>query len=156
MKFRQYKVAWALVGLPLLVAPGLAHSNEPVQAYEIVVHAPDRKGRAAILRVHTRKVPLGKDVDLKEIAASTPGMTGADLANLVNEAALLAARRGQQEVFQRDLTDALYNPLTPPYVSHERGTELAVEHVEKYWCPTFASTDLTGKPAFRFKEDKRN
>ena len=74
---------------------------------QIVVHAPDRKGRAAILRVHTRKVPLGKDVDLDEIAASTPGMTGADLANLANEAALLAARRGQQEVLQRDLTDAL-------------------------------------------------
>jgi cell division protease FtsH len=74
---------------------------------QIVVHAPDRKGRAAILRVHSRKVPLGKDVDLEEFAASTPGMTGADLANLVNEAALLAARRGQQEVFQRDLTDAL-------------------------------------------------
>src|SRR5262245_56211228 len=74
---------------------------------QIVVHAPDRKGREAILRVHTRKVPRGKDVDLDEIAASTPGMTGADLANLVNEAALLAARRGQQEVLQRDLTDAL-------------------------------------------------
>src|SRR5215510_9640993 len=74
---------------------------------QIVVHAPDRKGRAAILRVHTRKVPLGKDVDLEELAASTPGMTGADLANLVNEAALLAARRGQQDVSQRDLTDAL-------------------------------------------------
>ena len=74
---------------------------------QIVVHAPDRKGRAAILRVHTRKVPLGKDVDLDEIAASTPGMTGADLANLVNEAALLAARRGQQDVLQRDLMDAL-------------------------------------------------
>ncbi len=73
----------------------------------IVVHAPDRKGRAAILRVHTRKVPLGKNVDLEVIAASTPGMTGADLANLVNEAALLAARRGQQEVLQGDLTDAL-------------------------------------------------
>src|SRR5215813_2212072 len=74
---------------------------------QIVVHAPDRKGREAILRVHTRKVPLGKEVDLDEIAASTPGMTGADLANLANEAALLAARRGQQEVLQRDLTDAL-------------------------------------------------
>jgi cell division protease FtsH len=74
---------------------------------QIVVHAPDRNGRVAILRVHTRTVPLGKDVDLEELAASTPGMTGADLANLVNEAALLAARRGQQEVLQRDLTDAL-------------------------------------------------
>jgi cell division protease FtsH len=73
----------------------------------IVVHPPDRKGRADILRVHTRKVPLGQDVNLDELAAATPGTTGADLANLVNEGALLAARRGENEVFQRDLTDAL-------------------------------------------------
>jgi cell division protease FtsH len=73
----------------------------------IVVHPPDRKGRAAILRVHTRKVPLGDDVNLDALAAATPGTTGADLANLVNEAALLAARKGQSEVSQRDLTDAL-------------------------------------------------
>jgi cell division protease FtsH len=73
----------------------------------IMVHAPDRNGRAAILRVHIRKVPQAEDVDLDRIAAATPGMTGADLANLVNEAALLAARRGEGKVTQRDLTDAL-------------------------------------------------
>jgi cell division protease FtsH len=73
----------------------------------IVVHPPDRKGRADILRVHTRKVPLASDVNLDALAASTPGTTGADLANVVNEAALLAARRGESEVSQRDLTDAL-------------------------------------------------
>ena len=61
----------------------------------IVVHPPDHKGRADILRVHTRQVPLGTEVNLDQLAASTPGMTGADLANLVNEAALLAARRGE-------------------------------------------------------------
>jgi cell division protease FtsH len=72
-----------------------------------MVHPPDYKGRAAILRVHTRKVALAHDVDLDWLAASTPGMTGADLANLVNEAALLAARRMQEAVSQRDLTDAL-------------------------------------------------
>jgi cell division protease FtsH len=74
---------------------------------QIVVHAPDRKGRLEILKVHTRNVPLGSDVDLDQIAATTPGMTGADLANLVNEAALLAARRGEQQVSQRDVTDSL-------------------------------------------------
>jgi cell division protease FtsH len=73
----------------------------------IVVHAPDRTGRAEILRVHTRTVPLASDVDLDQLAASTPGMTGADLANLVNEAALLAARRDKQDVSQHDFTDAL-------------------------------------------------
>jgi cell division protease FtsH len=73
----------------------------------IVVHPPDHKGRADILRVHTRKIPLAPDVDLDRLAASTPGMTGADLANLVNEAALRAARRGQETVSHRDLTDSL-------------------------------------------------
>jgi cell division protease FtsH len=73
----------------------------------IMVHPPDQKGRAAILRVHSRQVALADDVDLDRVAASTPGMTGADLANLVNEAALLAARRGQTAVTQRDFTEAL-------------------------------------------------
>ena len=73
----------------------------------IMVHAPDHKGRVEILRVHTRNVPLARDVDLEALGASTPGMTGADLANLVNEAALLAARRTQESVRQRDLMEAL-------------------------------------------------
>ena len=55
----------------------------------------------------------------------------------------------------RDMTDAMYSPTEKPNVSHVRGTELVVEHIEKYWCPTITSTDLTDQPAFRFKEDKR-
>src|SRR5947209_6966920 len=73
----------------------------------VAVQPPDRAGRAAILRVHTRSVPLSPDVDLGVLASSTPGMVGADLANLVNEAALLAARRSHDEVNREDLTDAL-------------------------------------------------
>ena len=73
----------------------------------IAVQPPDRAGREAILKVHTRGVPLGPDVDLGRIAATTPGMVGADLANLVNEAALLAARRNHQVVDESDFTDAL-------------------------------------------------
>jgi len=73
----------------------------------VAVSPPDRAGRDAILKVHTRKVPLGDDVDLGRIAASTPGMVGADLANLVNEAALLAARRNHDKVQEADFTDAL-------------------------------------------------
>jgi cell division protease FtsH len=73
----------------------------------IVVSAPDLKGRLEILRVHTRRVPLAPDVDLEQLARSTPGMTGAELANLVNEGALLAARRSEGTVTQRDLTTAL-------------------------------------------------
>jgi cell division protease FtsH len=73
----------------------------------VAVQAPDGQGREMILRVHTRSVPLADDVDLTQIAQSTPGMVGADLANLVNEAALLAARRGHQLVQRSDFTDAL-------------------------------------------------
>jgi cell division protease FtsH len=71
------------------------------------VQPPDRAGRLQILEVHTRDVPLAPGVDLDRIAASTPGMVGADLANLVNEAALLAARRQHDAVEESDFTDAL-------------------------------------------------
>ena len=73
----------------------------------VAVQPPDRNGRLEILRVHTRGVPLAPGVDLGGIASTTPGMVGADLANLVNEAALLAARRGHSEVEEADFTDAL-------------------------------------------------
>jgi cell division protease FtsH len=73
----------------------------------VAVPAPDREGRRKILDVHTRSVPLAEDVDLDRLAASTPGMVGADLANLANEAALLAARREHQRVQNGDLSDAL-------------------------------------------------
>ena len=73
---------------------------------QIVVDWPDVRGREGILKVHVRKVPLGEDVDIKLIARETPGMAGAELANLVNEAALLAARRNHKKVTLRDFTDA--------------------------------------------------
>ncbi len=73
----------------------------------VTVSAPDQRGRAHILQVHTRGVPLDVDVDLGALAASTPGMVGADLQNLVNEAALLAVRRGHERVVMADLTDSL-------------------------------------------------
>jgi cell division protease FtsH len=73
----------------------------------VAVQPPDRAGREAILRVHARGVPLASDVDLGRIASTTPGMVGADLANLVNEAALLAARRNHEAVDESDFADAL-------------------------------------------------
>ncbi|GAA0376682.1 ATP-dependent zinc metalloprotease FtsH [Acrocarpospora corrugata] len=85
---------------PALLRPGRFDRN-------IVVSPPDAAGRTEILKVHTRGVPLGTDVDLTRLAKSTPGMTGADLANLVNEAALLAAKRGNVKVHSADLADAL-------------------------------------------------
>jgi len=85
---------------PALLRPGRFDRRVSVQP-------PDRAGREAILRVHTRSVPLAPDVQLPQIAAATPGMVGADLANLVNEAALLAARRNHQQVSPQDFSDAL-------------------------------------------------
>jgi cell division protease FtsH len=73
---------------------------------QIVVDMPDVKGREQILRVHTRKIPLGPGVDLERIARGTPGLAGAELANVVNEAALLAARRNKAVVDMQDLEDA--------------------------------------------------
>ncbi|MEU4729312.1 ATP-dependent zinc metalloprotease FtsH [Streptomyces sp. NPDC023588] len=73
----------------------------------VVVSPPDRSGREAILRIHTRDIPLAAGVDLAQVARTTPGMTGAELANLANEAALLAVKRQQSEVTQSDLSDAL-------------------------------------------------
>src|SRR5690606_6255882 len=66
----------------------------------------DQRGRKAILEVHTRNVPLADDVDLGTVASSTPGMVGADLRNLVNEAAMMAARRGHEKVQINDFSDA--------------------------------------------------
>ncbi len=73
---------------------------------QVIVDRPDVRGREGILKVHTRKIPLSKDVKLPNIAKGTPGFSGADLANLVNEAALLAARRDKKHVEMTDLEEA--------------------------------------------------
>ncbi|HEV2122572.1 MAG TPA: ATP-dependent zinc metalloprotease FtsH, partial [Chloroflexota bacterium] len=79
---------------------------------QIVVDKPDLEGREAILRVHAREVKLRPDVDLRVIAARTPGFAGAELANVVNEAALLAARAGRDAVVQADLEEAIDRVMT--------------------------------------------
>jgi cell division protease FtsH len=80
----------------------------------VVVNLPDKNGREAILKVHTRKVPLSSDVSLSDLAATTPGFSGADIKNLVNEAALLAAKRGENEVHLKDFLDALEKIVLGP------------------------------------------
>lgn len=80
----------------------------------VIVNPPDLVGRKAILEVHTRDVPLADDVDLLEIGSATPGLVGADLRNLVNEAALLAARREQDQVHAKDFLDALEKIVLGP------------------------------------------
>jgi len=93
----------------------------------IVINLPDKIGREAILKVHTRKIPLADDVQLEEIASITPGFSGADLRNLVNEAALGAAREQQEVVRQKDFMNALERivlgvarPLLLSYHDRER------------------------------------
>ncbi len=94
---------------------------------QIVVDRPDRAGRQQILRVHTQGKPLAKDIDLDTLAAGTPGFTGADLANLVNEAALLAARRGERTIGMNELDEAIVRIVAGP----EKKTRLLSEHERK-------------------------
>ncbi|MFB8077577.1 MULTISPECIES: ATP-dependent zinc metalloprotease FtsH [unclassified Streptomyces] len=100
-------------GVIVLAATNRADVLDPALTrpgrFDRIVHVnpPDRGGREAILRIHTRQIPLAKDVDLEHVARTTPGMTGAELANLANEAALLAVKRDQRAVTQSDLSDAL-------------------------------------------------
>jgi cell division protease FtsH len=81
---------------------------------QVVVDLPDIRGREKILAVHTKKIPLSREVDLKVISRGTPGFTGADLANLVNEAALLAARQNRKRVSMQDMEDAKDKVLMGP------------------------------------------
>ncbi|MBV5319749.1 MAG: ATP-dependent zinc metalloprotease FtsH [Chlorobium phaeobacteroides] len=92
---------------------------------QITIDKPDIRGREAILKIHTRKTPLGSDVDLTVLAKSSPGFSGADLANLVNEAALLASREGKEEITALDFEHARDKVLMGPerrsmYISDEQ------------------------------------
>ncbi len=93
----------------------------------VAVQPPDKDGRRKILEVHSRTLPLAGDVDLEALAATTPGMVGADLANLCNEAALLAARRNHEKVEMADFTDSLEKIL----LGAPRGIVLGPEDRER-------------------------
>ncbi|MGW5529888.1 ATP-dependent zinc metalloprotease FtsH [Streptomyces xanthochromogenes] len=120
-------------GVIVLAATNRADVLDPALTrpgrFDRIVHVspPDRGGREAILKIHTREIPMASNVDLEQVARTTPGMTGADLANLANEAALLAVKRQQREVTQSDLSDALEKvqlgaerPLVMPYEERRR------------------------------------
>jgi cell division protease FtsH len=81
---------------------------------QIVVDRPDRKGRSKILEVHTRGKPLAREIDIDALAGQTPGFTGADLSNLVNEAALLSARSGKREITQVELEEGIMRVIAGP------------------------------------------
>ena len=112
---------------------------------QIVVNPPDVKGREEILKVHSRNKPLGFDVDLSVIAKSTAGFTGADLENLMNEAALLAARKGRKAITEKDIEEATIKVVAGPEkrsrVVVERDKRITAFHeaghaVATYYCPT--------------------
>jgi cell division protease FtsH len=94
---------------------------------QIVVDRPDRNGRRRILEVHSKGKPLASEIDLDTLAAGTPGFTGADLANLVNEAALLAARRGKKVIEQEELEEGIMRVIAGP----EKKTRLFSEEERK-------------------------
>jgi cell division protease FtsH len=94
---------------------------------QIVVDRPDRNGRRKILEVHTKGKPIDTTIDLDTLAAGTPGFTGADLANLVNEAALLAARRGRKTIGENELEEGIMRVIAGP----EKKTRLLSEHERK-------------------------
>jgi cell division protease FtsH len=94
---------------------------------QIVVDRPDRVGRKAILEVHAKGKPLAPEIDLDTLAAGTPGFTGADLQNLVNEAALLAARRGKKTIEQEELEEGIMRVIAGP----EKKTRLLSEEERK-------------------------
>jgi cell division protease FtsH len=98
----------------------------------VVLDEPDIKGREEILKIHARGKPLAKDIDLREIAERTPGFSGADLANLMNEAAILAARRNKEEISQNELRESIEKVLLGPerksHVLSKKEKEVAAWH----------------------------
>jgi cell division protease FtsH len=140
---------------------------------QIIVDMPDVRGREGILRVHSRNIPMAPDVDLKRIARGTPGFSGADLANLVNEAALLAARRGGDKVNNFDLEEAKDKVMMGPerksrvvseetrrmVAYHEAGHAIVaynLEHADPVHKVTIIPRGRAGGATFTLPEDDRD
>jgi nicotinamidase-related amidase len=113
----------------LKIAPGDAITDS-AEAFYLM----KQKGitNVILMGVHTNMCVLGRPFGIRQLVG-----------------------QGMNVVLMRDLTDTMYNPKMKPFVSHFRGTELVLEHIEKYWCPTMTSTDFTGQAPFRFKGDDR-
>ena len=123
------KAVWTKQNELLEIAPGDAIGD----GVEIIYLFKQRGIENVLLMgVHTNMCVLGRPFGIRQLV-----------------------RQGFNVLLVRDMTDSMYNPARPPYVRHVRGTELVVEHIERYWCPTVTSADLLGEPAFRFREDDR-
>jgi nicotinamidase-related amidase len=127
---RNPKAPWKAQTPLLTIAPGDAISDSGVEIWNLL-HARGIR-HVVLLGVHTNMCVLGRPFGLRQMA-----------------------RHGKDVVLLRDLTDTMYDPARWPYVSHFAGTDLIIEHIEKYVCPTIASPDLAGGQAFRFARDKR-
>ena len=122
--------AWTRQISSLTIAKGDAITDNGQEAYNLLV---SRKIRNVILAgVHLNMCVLGRPFGIRQMV-----------------------KEGFNVALMRDMTDTMYDPRMSPKVNHFEGTDLVINHVEKYWCPSFTSKDITGKPAFRFREDTR-
>jgi nicotinamidase-related amidase len=121
--------AWSRQIAALDIAPGDAIGDGPEVYYLMRQRGIEN---VMLMGVHVNMCVLGRPFGIRQLVG-----------------------QGMNVALVRDLTDAMYNPAMPPKVSHFRGTELVVEHIERYWCPTITSSELLGGAAFRFSGDKR-
>ena len=120
--------AWTRETPSLQIDPADAITDEGQETYNLLqAHHIDN---VILLGVHLNMCVLGRPVGIRQLV-----------------------RLGKNVALMRDMTDSMYNHERRPQVNHFRGTDLVVAHVEAYWCPSFVSTDITGRPAFRFRED---
>jgi nicotinamidase-related amidase len=123
----QVRDAWTRQIAAIEIAPGDAITDDGQEAWNLL--AARGIDNVVLCGVHLNMCVLGRPFAIRQLV-----------------------RLGKNVALMRDLTDTMYNPDRAPRVSHFAGTELVVEHVEKYWCPSFTSADVTGRPPFRFKE----
>jgi nicotinamidase-related amidase len=121
--------AWSKQHSALEIAPEDAITDSGVEVYNLL----QQRGiqNAIIMGVHTNMCVLGRSFGIRSLVGA-----------------------GINIVLMRDMTDTMYNPKMRPFVSHFRGTELVIEHIETWWCPTITSTDFLHRPAFRFRSDQ--
>ncbi len=121
--------AWSRQHPAIEIFPGDAITDSP-EAFHLMKQRGIRN--VIVMGVHTNMCVLGRPFSIRQMVL-----------------------QGQNVVLMRDMTDTMYNPARAPFVSHFSGNDLVVEHIEQYWCPTIESTALTGRPAFRFSQDRR-
>ncbi len=123
--------AWSRQNKLIEIAPGDAVTDDGQETFNLLA---DRKIDNVILcGVHLNMCVLGRPFGIRQMV-----------------------KLGKNVALMRDMTDTMYNPDRPPGVDHFSGTDLVVEHIEEFWCPSFSSTDITGEPAFVFAEDRRD